>query len=230
MDRRIMSVFGALAIAIGTLVGAAAPAQATDYSSPFGLTIGASTWDYSYEQVTGQANLCATYSPGVSGGFKNEPGNHYSTYYMHIPVSGDYAYTDMGPGDMVAVVYALDSFDPTAPTTSCLAAGDDSSNPDWSLSEGWYTLVVSTYAAGSTGPFSFTLTGPGNVVVSDTAPSSSTSTRDLTIWQQATARRADAACDAGWRPSWMQWPNGGTGGYVCIRDVYAYLPNEVVPG
>ena len=224
-----MTVVSALTFAIGALVGTVAPASATDYSSPFGLTVGATTWDYTYEEVGGQQNLCSMYSSGINGGFKSEPGNHYSTYYMYVPVSGDYEYTDFGPGDMVAAVYSLGLFDPTAPTINCLAAGDETSNPDWSLSEGWYTIVVSSYAAGGSGPFSFTLTGPGSVVVSDTAPLGSTSTQDLTIWQQATARKIDEACNSGWWPSWMQWPNDGTGGYVCVRNIYAYFPNGILP-
>jgi hypothetical protein len=42
-------------------------------------------------------------------------------------------------------------------------------------------------------------------------------------WQQAYGRAsADAACDAGWTPSWQQWPHDGAGGWVCVRDVLMY--------
>lgn len=30
----------------------------------------------------------------------------------------------------------------------------------------------------------------------------------------------DRAKDVGWGPSWAQWPNGGTGGFVCTRQPY----------
>ena len=229
MNRRLISVVSALTIATASLVSAAASADAADYTSPFALNVDTTnTWNYRYEQVGGGPNLCSMYTQS-NGGFDSDPSHYYSTYYMYVPVAGDYAYADVSSGDMVTAVYALDSFDPTAPTSNCVAAGDDSSDPDWSLSVGWYTLVVSTYNAGDSGPVSFTLTGPGNVVVSDTAPPSATSTRDLTIWQQATARKADGVCDPGWRPSWMEWVNNGTGGFVCVRTVYAYYPNETVP-
>ena len=46
---------------------------------------------------------------------------------------------------------------------------------------------------------------------------------DLTPWHQAYQRASqDAACHAGWNPSWQQWPAAGTGGWVCERTVLAY--------
>ena len=42
-------------------------------------------------------------------------------------------------------------------------------------------------------------------------------------WNQAYARAgADVGCLPGWRPSWAQWPGGGTGGFVCERAVPAF--------
>ena len=55
------------------------------------------------------------------------------------------------------------------------------------------------------------------------------STKNLSIWHQATARSGpDALCQDGWTPSWEQWPNAGAGGWVCQRDLYAYYPDEPV--
>lgn len=52
---------------------------------------------------------------------------------------------------------------------------------------------------------------------------------DLSIWMESTARESSqAACDAGWTPSWASWPNTGTGGFVCNRMVYKYYPDRVV--
>ena len=49
---------------------------------------------------------------------------------------------------------------------------------------------------------------------------------DRTLWQQSQGRgHATDACAAGWGPSWMGWPNGGTGGFVCVRNSYAYAPD-----
>ena len=54
----------------------------------------------------------------------------------------------------------------------------------------------------------------------------SSEARDLTIWHKAVGR-PDAAtrCPAGFGESWAQWPNDGTGGFVCTFDVYAYYPD-----
>ena len=40
------------------------------------------------------------------------------------------------------------------------------------------------------------------------------------VWYQSYGRvSADAVCEDGWYPSWAQWPNDGTGGWVCDREV-----------
>lgn len=45
------------------------------------------------------------------------------------------------------------------------------------------------------------------------------------IWHLSLGRAsAEATCTQGYAPSWAQWPNGGTGGWVCNRDVYADAP------
>jgi hypothetical protein len=51
----------------------------------------------------------------------------------------------------------------------------------------------------------------------------STSGGPTEYWTQGVGRAsADATCDAGWAPSWDYWPNGGTGGWVCVREVPKY--------
>jgi hypothetical protein len=39
-------------------------------------------------------------------------------------------------------------------------------------------------------------------------------------WAQAYGRSAGATCLQGWNPSWAEWPNSGTGGFVCLRENY----------
>lgn len=40
-------------------------------------------------------------------------------------------------------------------------------------------------------------------------------------WFQATGRRSmQEPCEPGWNPSWAQWMNDGSGGYVCMREIY----------
>jgi hypothetical protein len=49
---------------------------------------------------------------------------------------------------------------------------------------------------------------------------SSTVTPSAPSWHQATGRNVAASCELGWSPSWAQWPNGNTGGYVCNKEIY----------
>ncbi len=50
----------------------------------------------------------------------------------------------------------------------------------------------------------------------------SASTSTPPPWLQSHGRlSASDTCEAGWSSSWAQWPNGGTGGFVCNR-VLAY--------
>ena len=40
------------------------------------------------------------------------------------------------------------------------------------------------------------------------------------VWHQSYGRdSATVVCDEGWYPSWAYWPNDGTGGWVCNREV-----------
>lgn len=36
-------------------------------------------------------------------------------------------------------------------------------------------------------------------------------------WMKQVGRAAGESCEADWYPSWAQWPNGGTGGFVCVQ-------------
>lgn len=38
-------------------------------------------------------------------------------------------------------------------------------------------------------------------------------------WFQSYGRGAAESCTAGWNPSWAEWPNNHTGGFVCVRNV-----------
>jgi hypothetical protein len=58
----------------------------------------------------------------------------------------------------------------------------------------------------------------------------STSERDLTIWHQAYAREDPVKpCESTWHPSWAQWPNDGAGGFVCVKEIYAFYPDLPIP-
>lgn len=52
--------------------------------------------------------------------------------------------------------------------------------------------------------------------------------RPPNAWLKMIVLPKDGVCPEGWGPSWAQWPNGGTGGYVCVTTVPAYgLPSPV---
>lgn len=52
------------------------------------------------------------------------------------------------------------------------------------------------------------------------AASEPSSATPIPAWVQAYARAsANDTCIEGWSPSWAQWPNGGTGGWVCTRNI-----------
>lgn len=85
------------------------------------------------------------------------------------------------------------------------------------LPSGRYTLQVTEYRPAAV------VTNAVTIDVFDPA------SRDLTIWHQSHGRHSwDAECPSEWQPSWAQWPNQGTGGFVCNRQVYAYYPDEPV--
>ena len=39
------------------------------------------------------------------------------------------------------------------------------------------------------------------------------------VWLQQHGKAEGVACEEGWGPSWAEWPNDGTGGFVCTREV-----------
>ena len=54
-------------------------------------------------------------------------------------------------------------------------------------------------------------------------------TVDDSIWFQSMGRASSSdECPAEYTPSWAQWPNGGTGGFVCNRSEYAFHPADAV--
>jgi hypothetical protein len=81
---------------------------------------------------------------------------------------------------------------------------------------------------GSTGPTGSSFTSGSNSGAATTAGSSgrilisysSSVSHTAPSWYQSAGRDAGASCDAGWSPSWAQWPNSNTGGFVCNREIY----------
>ncbi len=89
-------------------------------------------------------------------------------------------------------------------------------------------LAAAAYAGGNSWfctPGSCTWSPQGTDLGFRTYVDTGGSPRDLTLWQKAYARASAAeTCESGWHPSWMQWPNDGQGGFVCVKNTYAYHP------
>ena len=130
--------------------------------------------------------------------------------------------------------------------TSPLTAGIVES----SLNGSTWTVVTSDPDQDNTASFVVRYTAPTNGATTDsfyviaaaygavragylytvTVASPSASGPDLTVWHQAVGRSSgDAACPSGYGGSWAQWPNESTGGWVCVRDVWAYSPESRPP-
>lgn len=55
-----------------------------------------------------------------------------------------------------------------------------------------------------------------NALIARAAPAST----GLSPWLQAVGRpTSTTACQEGWHPSWAEWPNGGSGGWTCVRTL-----------
>lgn len=84
-----------------------------------------------------------------------------------------------------------------------------------------FYLISAGYGGGSAG-YLYTVT-----IVSDVTPPAPVveNPRNTTVWQLAVGRTSEVdACPEGFGGSWAGWPNGGTGGWVCVRNVWAYDP------
>lgn len=91
----------------------------------------------------------------------------------------------------------------------------DRSGQGVGLPAGRYALQVTDYSGGAR---NFT-----NVIEIDVYGSEEI---DLSVWHQSYGRESAAeSCRDGWQPGWAQWPNDGTGGFVCDRVIYAYYPD-----
>ena len=63
-------------------------------------------------------------------------------------------------------------------------------------------------------------------VTSGASESSGAASQDFTVRQEAVGRSsATASCPAGWGASWQSWAVPVTGGWVCVRETYAYYPD-----
>ena len=75
-----------------------------------------------------------------------------------------------------------------------------------------FFVIAGAVGSGSAAGYLYSVT----IATTSSAP-------DYSIWHQAIGRSsADAQCPNGYDPSWQSWPNGGQGGWTCVRDVPMY--------
>lgn len=136
-----------------------------------------------------------------------------------------------------ACVEALDSLEPAVdsePEFAAFISGIFLNRTGATLGTSWNGGVnpTVTYIAGSTPGtdslvLSFALRArayralPGTNSYYMTVPRADSPTP----WLQAVGRNADETCPTGYGPSWAEWMNAGTGGFVCVREYY-YRPAQ----
>lgn len=111
---------------------------------------------------------------------------------------------------------------PTASTTTQMKAIGTFTSLGWSIS--------STYRSASTWLLCPSVNGGYPLLTHfiDSSNPPCAGSMDMTLWHLSIARGSMAdECPQGYHPSWAQWPNGSTGGWVCNREVYAYRPLPV---
>lgn len=86
----------------------------------------------------------------------------------------------------------------------------------------WAMSVSRLYDTPYCGPSNTVPCGSSYFFTITAAPAAAAET-PIPMWVQAYGRpSADAPCLDGWDPSWSQWPNHGTGGFVCQRSIKAF--------
>lgn len=99
---------------------------------------------------------------------------HYTVLHATVSADGVYIYDDMSIDDLDPATpdgfvqfYTLGGFNPASPQTNCVTGSDDGNALN--LTAGDYSMVVSTYENGATGPFTFSFDGPGTISIVESA-------------------------------------------------------------
>ena len=192
----------ALSIA-GACVMAAAPAQAAAQT----ITTDCSTGDaiHIYARPGDTITIVMT-SPDCTDIWNLGQVTTGALHYESTPNPGDYTpdYSYQS-GEVEPDWYVTNSASPTTTVTTLLAT--QGASPGVALSPGDQISVIE----GSN--FNAAVIWEGLE-----APAAGGSTPPP--WFQSHGRiGANDTCEAGWSSSWAQWPNGGTGGFVCNRVV-----------
>jgi len=152
--------------------------------------------------VTDNGNGTATVTydnPGyVNGLFICDPSTDAGTLFECN--SGSFLYTLSSATNMPASPFTVTAGMPVT----------DGNGDTVPLPAGHYTLVL---LYGYSGPVYIWAGGAPDVYIASTGT-------PVPDWLQAVGREsAIATCPFGWNPSWQEWPNGHTGGFVCVRVI-----------
>ena len=206
--RRLVSAVAGTLGAVALVIGGGLPASATPLDLPC-LVVS--------NQIVSQT---VTLDPGETIQF-GHAGACASGYYLGIRSYG--AQSATSPVTSGVVESSLNGV-----TWTAVSGTAQDNNPSFQVrytapalpgsSDSFY-VISAAYGASAAGYlYSVTVSGPSAGWSRGGGP-------DGTVWQLATARAsADAPCPDGYGGSWAQWPNAGTGGWVCVRNVWAFDP------
>ncbi|WP_440223422.1 InlB B-repeat-containing protein [Dokdonella sp. MW10] len=126
-----------------------------------GTLVGGSEWNRPFADCTGQSALGPV---------------RYHEQLFSVSQTGSYSFASTQTGfDGFIFIYS-DPFNPTSPSTNCVAGNDDSggigtSSLTTNLTAGTlYVAVTTAFEIGEEGPFSNTLTGPGTILLGGGGP------------------------------------------------------------
>lgn len=130
-----------------------------------------------------------------------------------------------GQGDSVVIVwdpavcsYQSGTIDAGVTTSQAVVDGDVCWTLTWasSGSDQRFDLTADngarSYASDGVGPTTFEAAVCGSGASASTAAA-------IPSWVQAYGRDRDATCEEGWVPSWQEWAQSVTGGWVCTRSI-----------
>jgi hypothetical protein len=203
--RTVASVAAAVMVASGVMLAVAPVASAASDST---LSVTVTDSDPVFD--------ASAYCGEDSGSF------FYTTRSVTVSESGDYDVVDTrigeSPIDGCLYIYPSGSFNPASPGDNLVGFVDD--DDTLTVDAGAYTMVFSTYDIGNTGLVEYLITGPGTWTMSS---DEATPEQPRSIWYQAVGRgSADEACPDGYTAGWAEWPNSGTGGFVCNRALFDF--------
>ncbi len=135
--------------------------------------------------------------------------------------TGQCDYADVSLGPVLGPRLFVNPADQGGPGPYIFTIRSDAPPGAYGSADDW-ALSVSDLYSGTYCPVALVPCGSSFFITVTAAPGGVGET-PIPMWVQGYGRpTADAPCREGWDPSWAQWPNHGTGGFVCHRSIKAY--------